>query len=72
MIQLLLSQRVAPVEEFIMPYTYKGQHYSIASPVISISVNKLNIVVKDQAGSMLFEFTDRKESKAFLNLLCQA
>ncbi len=55
-----------------MPYTYKGKHYSMKSPVISISVNKLNIVVKDQAGSQLFEFTDRKESKDFLNLLRQA
>lgn len=55
-----------------MPYTHKGKHYSIVSPVISISVNKLNIVVKDQTGSQLFEFTDRKASKDFLNLLCQA
>ena len=55
-----------------MPYTYKGKHYSMKSPVISISVNKLNIVVKDQAGSQFFEFTDRKESKDFLNLLRQA
>jgi len=55
-----------------MPYTYKGQHYSIVSPVISIAVNKLNIVVKDQSGSQLFEFTDRKQSKEFLSLLSQA
>ena len=55
-----------------MPYTHKGKDYSITSPVISISVNKLNIVVTDQIGSQLFEFTDRKESKNFLNLLCQA
>jgi hypothetical protein len=55
-----------------MPYTYKGQHYSITSPVISIAVNKLNIVVQDQSGSQLFEFTDRKESKNFLSLLYQA
>ena len=55
-----------------MPYTYKGKHYSIISPVISIAVNKLNVVVKDQTGSQLFEFTDRSESKKFLNLLYQA
>ncbi len=58
-----------------MPYTNKGQHYStdsIVSPVISIAVNKLNIVVKDQSGSQLFEFTDRGASKEFLNLLYQA
>lgn len=55
-----------------MPYTHKGKLYSIISPVISISVNKLKIVVKDQSGSQLFEFTDRKESKDFLSLLCQA
>ena len=58
-----------------MPYTNKGQHFSahsIVSPVISIAVNKLNIVVKDQSGSQLFEFTDRKQSKEFLSLLSQA
>jgi hypothetical protein len=55
-----------------MSYTHQGKHYSITSPVISISVNKLKIVVKDQTGSQLFEFTDRKESKDFLSLLCQA
>ena len=55
-----------------MPYTYKGKQYSMKSPLISISVNKLNIVVKDQSGSQLFEFTDRKESKAFLSLMRQA
>jgi hypothetical protein len=55
-----------------MPYTYKGKNYSITSPVISIAVNKLNIAVKDQTGSQLFEFTDRKSSKEFLNLLYQA
>jgi hypothetical protein len=55
-----------------MPYTHQGQHYSITSPIISIAVNKLKVIVKDQKGSQLFEFTDRKESKDFLNLLCQA
>ncbi len=55
-----------------MPYTYKGQHYSIMTPVISIAVNKLNIVVQDQTGSQLFEFTNRKESKDFLSLLYKA
>jgi len=55
-----------------MPYTHKGKHYSIVSPVISITVNKLNVVVKDQSGSQLFEFTNRGESKEFLNLLYQA
>ncbi|MGR6870741.1 hypothetical protein ACU6U9_00175 [Pseudomonas sp. HK3] len=55
-----------------MPYTHQGQHYSIISPIISIAVNKLKVIVKDQKGSHLFEFTDRKESKDFLNLLCQA
>ncbi|GAA6135189.1 hypothetical protein NBRC116188_19790 [Oceaniserpentilla sp. 4NH20-0058] len=55
-----------------MPYTHQGQHYSIQTPVVSIAVNKLNVIVKDQKGSHLFEFTDRNESKAFLNLLCQA
>ena len=55
-----------------MPYTYKGKDYSMKLPVVSIAVNKLNIVVKDQDGSQRFEFTSRKESKDFLNLLCQA
>lgn len=55
-----------------MPYTHQGKHYSIISPVISIAVNKLKIVVQDQTGSQLFEFTDRKESKNFLSMLYQA
>lgn len=55
-----------------MPYTHQGQHYSIKTPVISIAVNKLKVIVQDQTGSKLFEFNDRKESKDFLNLLCQA
>jgi len=55
-----------------MPYTYKGQHYSISTPVLSIAINKFNIVVTDKTGPRLFEFADRQESKQFLNLLYQA
>ncbi len=55
-----------------MPYTYKGKHYSITSPVKSIAINKLNIVVTDQSGPQLFEFTKRSDSKEFLSLLYQA
>jgi len=55
-----------------MPNTEQGQQYSITWPIISIAVNKLKVIVKDQSGSQLFEFNDSKESKAFLNLLCQA
>ena len=54
-----------------MSYTYNGTAYSITSPVQSISVNKLNIVVKDQTGSQLFQFTDVSESKGFLAWLYQ-
>ncbi len=55
-----------------MSYTYNGKVYSIASPLVSISVNKLNVAIKDQEGSRLFEFTNLNESKDFLALLYQA
>ena len=55
-----------------MSYTYKGMVFSIASPVVSISVNKLNIVFTDQQGSQLFEFANLDDSKQFLALLYQA
>jgi len=54
-----------------MSYTYKGKVYSIARPVVSISVNKLNVAIKDQTGSRFFEFTNLNESKDFLALLYQ-
>ncbi len=55
-----------------MSYTYKGKVFTVASPVRSISVNKLNVVVKDQAGSQLFKFSKVNESKDFLAMLYQA
>jgi len=55
-----------------MSYTYKGKVYSIVSPVVSISVNNLNVAIKDQSGSRVFEFTNLNESKDFLALLYQA
>lgn len=55
-----------------MSYTYKGKVYSVAAPVVSISVNKLNVVVKDQIGSRFFEFTNLNESKDFLALMYNA
>ena len=55
-----------------MSYTYDGTVYSITSPVRSISVNKLNIVVKDQTGSKLFQFSNVKDSKSFLAWVYQA
>jgi len=55
-----------------MSYSYKGLVYSIASPVRSISVNKLNVVVTDKSGPQRFEFSTLKESKAFLAFLYQA
>ncbi len=55
-----------------MSYTYKGQVFSFTSPVKSISVNKLNIVVTDKAGSKLFEFSDLNDSKSFLAAVYQA
>ncbi|NQY48334.1 MAG: hypothetical protein HRT55_02240 [Colwellia sp.] len=55
-----------------MSYTYQGKIYAIAAPVKSISINKLNVVVKDQAGSQLFKFTKVNESKDFLAMLYQA
>jgi len=55
-----------------MSYTYKGKVYSIVAPVVSISVNNLNVAIKDQSGSRVFEFTNLNESKGFLALLYQA
>jgi len=55
-----------------MSYTYKGKVYSIAPPVVSISVNKLNVAIKDQSGARLFEFTNLNESKDFLALIYKA
>ncbi|KGJ86507.1 hypothetical protein [Colwellia psychrerythraea] len=55
-----------------MSYTYQGKIYAIEAPVKSISINKLNVVVKDQAGSQLFKFTQLNESKEFLAMLYQA
>ena len=55
-----------------MSYTYKGQVVSITAPLVSISVNKLNVVIKDQSGTQFFEFTNRIESKDFLALLYKA
>ena len=55
-----------------MSYTYKGAEYSINSPVQSISVNKLNIVVKDQKGTQLFSFININDSKHFLAWIYQA
>lgn len=55
-----------------MSYTYQGKVYAIKAPVKSISINKLNIVVKDQTGSKLFKFTQLNESKDFLAMLYQS
>jgi len=54
-----------------MSYIYQGKVYNIAAPVKSISVNKSNIVVKDQTGSHRFNFTKPDESKQFLTKLFQ-
>ena len=40
-----------------MSYTYQGKIYAIEAPVKSISINKLNVVVKDQAGSKSVSYT---------------
>lgn len=55
-----------------MSYTYKGMAYSIKSPISSISVNKHNVVVKDQSGTKFFEFTNVNDSKSFLAWVYQA
>lgn len=55
-----------------MSYTYQGKVYTIEAPVKSISINKLNVVVKDQSGSHLFKFDQRHESKEFLAKLYQS
>jgi len=55
-----------------MSYTYQGKVFAIEAPVKSISINKLNVVVKDQAGSQLFKFSKINESKDFLAMLYQA
>jgi hypothetical protein len=55
-----------------MSYTYQGKIYAIETPVKSISINKLNIVVKDKTGAKLFKFNQVNESKDFLAMLYQA
>lgn len=55
-----------------MPYTYNGTTYAITSPVTSISVNKLNVVIRDQTGPKLFQFTDLNDSKRFLAWIYQS
>ena len=55
-----------------MSYTYQGKVYTIETPVKSVSTNKLNVAVKDQAGFHLFKFTRRNESKDFLAKLYQS
>ena len=55
-----------------MSYTYKGAELVVNSPVQSISVNKLNVVVKDQQGSQLFTFNNVIDSKQFLAWVYQA
>lgn len=55
-----------------MSYTYNGMIYSIKSPVHSISINKKNIVVNDQNGSQLIQFTNVEDSKSFLEWVYQA
>lgn len=62
----------AILKSFIMSYIYKNKVYSITSPVISISVNKLNIVVTDQTGSQLITFPNINDSKKFLAFLYKA
>jgi len=49
-----------------MSYIYRGKVYSIESPVTSISVNKLNVVVKNKKGTTVLKFDTRAESKHFL------
>ncbi len=73
-IKLLLFKRIfyASIKSIIMSYIYKGKEYSIEKPVKSISVNKLNVAVKDQSGVKLFEFSNLHESKKFLSLLYKA
>ncbi len=55
-----------------MSYTYNGAVYSITAPVTSISVNKFNVVVRDQTGARLFTFTNVNDSKRFLAWVYQA
>ena len=54
-----------------MSYTHNGTVYSVKSPVTSISVNKHNVVVTDQNGAKLIEFTNRSDSKCFLAWIYQ-
>ncbi|GHE84758.1 hypothetical protein [Thalassotalea profundi] len=55
-----------------MSYIYGGTQIHIVRPVRSISVNKQNVVVRDQSGSMRVKFTNVNESKQFLAWLYQS
>ena len=52
-----------------MSYVYDGTQIRIVRPVRSISVNKQNVVVKDQQGSTLVKFANKTDSKQFLTWL---
>ncbi len=54
-----------------MSYTNNGLELSISSPVQSISVNKLNIVVTDKKGSQLIKFNNVNQRKCFLAWIYQ-
>ncbi len=55
-----------------MSYTNNGVELMISSPIQSISVNKLNLVVHDKNGSQLIKFDDVNQIKCFLTWLYQA
>jgi hypothetical protein len=55
-----------------MSYTYKGEVYSLKSPITSISVNKRSVVVTDQNGATRIEFGNITDSKNFLTWVYQA
>lgn len=54
-----------------MSYNLNGRVYQINSPVISISVNKQNIVVTDTEKSQRFAFANVAEAKEFLTWVAQ-
>lgn len=55
-----------------MSYIYGGTQIHIVRPVRSISVNKQNVVVRDQSGSTRVKFANANDSKQFLTWLCKS
>ncbi|BBN83810.1 hypothetical protein PA25_37950 [Pseudoalteromonas sp. A25] len=54
-----------------MSYEYNGSLIQIAQPVLSISVNKSNVIFADKTGSKNTRFSTASEARSFIRWLTQ-